>query len=172
MSYKFSKSILLMLLTLKPLLNRELQHIFVVCSNGMLVKKDSNSRQAMTSPGSLSAISLANSILSFTVNILVAIDSWNGTRNLSRLYVGVLISDIISLKRGQLSTNCLWNLQRLQRIPNLEPLGFKHLKTVPEINSDFLKILQEIWNMFLNINNEIQLFILGPRNLSKFIKIK
>ena len=78
----------------------------------MLVKRDSASRLAMKSPGCQSAISLANSKLFYTVYILVVISSRRGTRNLARLYVGVLIADIIGLKGGQLSTNCLWTLQR------------------------------------------------------------
>ena len=78
----------------------------------MLVRRDSTFRLAMKSPGSWSAISLANSKLFFTVYILVVISSRRGTRNLDRLYVGVLIADIIGLKGGQLSTNCLWTLQR------------------------------------------------------------
>ena len=78
----------------------------------MLIKRDSTSRLVMKSPGSWSAISLANSKLFFTVYILVVIGSRRGTRNLARLYVGVLIADIMGLKSGQLSTNCLWTLQR------------------------------------------------------------
>ena len=68
----------------------------------------------MESPGTLSAISLANSELFFTVDILVVIGSRRGTRNLARLYVGVLIlgAEILGLKGRQLSTNCLWTLQR------------------------------------------------------------
>ena len=106
------KSILLMLLTLALLLNKESQHTIIVSSNGMLVKRDSTSRLAMKSPGSWSAISLENSKLFFTVYILAVIGSRRGTKNLARLYVGVLIADIIGLKGGQLSTNCLWTLQR------------------------------------------------------------
>ena len=52
----------------------------------------------MKSPGSWSAISLANSNYFFAVYILVVIGSRRGTRNLARLYVGVLIADIIGLK--------------------------------------------------------------------------
>ena len=68
----------------------------------------------MESPGTWSAISLANSKLFFTVDILVVIGSRRGTRNLARLYVGVLIlgAEILGLKGRQLSTNCLWTLQR------------------------------------------------------------
>ena len=68
----------------------------------------------MESPETLSAISLANSKLFFTVDILVVIGSRRGTRNLARLYVGVLIlgAEILGLKGRQLSTNCLWTLQR------------------------------------------------------------
>ena len=71
----------------------------------MLVKRYSTSGLAMKSPGSWSAISLANSKLFFTGYILVVIASRRGTRNLARLYVSVLIADIIGLKGGQLSTN-------------------------------------------------------------------
>ena len=66
----------------------------------------------MKSPGSWSAICLANSKLFFHVYILVVIGSRRETRNLAGLYVGVLIADMIGLKGGQLSTNCLWTLQR------------------------------------------------------------
>ena len=80
----------------------------------MLVKRDSTSKLAMKSPGSWSAIYLANLKLFFTVCILVVIGSRRKTRNLARLYVGVSIADVIGLKGGQLSIN-------------LEPLGFKLL---------------------------------------------
>ena len=40
----FSKSILLILLTLASLLNKESQHTLVVSSSGMLVKRDATSR--------------------------------------------------------------------------------------------------------------------------------
>ena len=93
-------------------LNKESQHTLVVSSNGMLVKRDSTSRMAMKSPGSWSAISLANSKLFFTVYIWVVIGCRRGTRNFARLFVGILIADIIGLKGGQLSANCLWTLQR------------------------------------------------------------
>ena len=43
--------------------------------------------------------------------LLVVICYKRGIRNLAR-YVGALIDDIIGLKGGQLSTNCLWTLQR------------------------------------------------------------
>ena len=78
----------------------------------MLVKRDSTSRLAMKTLGSWSAISLENLELFFIVYILVVIGSRRGTRNVASLYVGVLIADIIGLKGGQLSTNCLWTLQR------------------------------------------------------------
>ena len=78
----------------------------------MLVKTNWKSRLTMKNPGSWSAISVANSNYFFAVYILVVIDSRRGTRNLARLYVGVLIADIIGLKGGQLSTNYLWTLQR------------------------------------------------------------
>ena len=68
----FSKSILLMLLTLASLLNKESQHTLIVSSNGMLVK---TSRLAMKSPASWSAIFLANSKLFFIVYILVVVGS-------------------------------------------------------------------------------------------------
>ena len=87
-----------MLLTLTSLLNKESQHTLIVSSNGMLVKTKWESRLTMKSPGSWSAISLANSNYFFAVYILVVIDSRRGTRNLARLYVGVLIADIIGLK--------------------------------------------------------------------------
>ena len=108
----FSKSVLLMLLTLALLLNKESQHTLIVSSNGMLVKRDSTPRLAMKRSEFWSAISLENSKLFFTVYILVVIDSRRGTRNLASLYVGVLIADVIGLKGGQLSTNCLQTLQR------------------------------------------------------------
>ena len=96
-----------MLFTLALLQNKESQNTLAVSSNGMLVKRDSTSRLAMKSPGSWSAISLENSKLFFTVYIMVVIDSRRGTGNLARLYIGVLIADVIGLKGGQLSTNCL-----------------------------------------------------------------
>ena len=94
------------------LLNKESQLTFIACSNGILVRMDSTSRLAMKRPGTWSAIYWANSKLFFTVYILVVIGSRRGTRNLAILYVGVLIVDVIGLKDGQLSTNCLWTLQR------------------------------------------------------------
>ena len=108
----FSKSVLLMLLTLASLLNKESQHTLIVSSNGMLVKRDSTSRPFMKCPGPRPAISLANSKMLFTVYILVVIGCRRETSNLARLYVDVLIADIIGLKGGQLSTNCFWTLQR------------------------------------------------------------
>ena len=94
------------------MLNKESQHTLVVSSNGMLVKRDLTSMLVMRSPRSWSEISLASSKLFFTVYILVVIGYRRGNRNLARLYVGVLIPDIIGLKGGQLLTNCLWTLQR------------------------------------------------------------
>ena len=44
--------------------------------------------------------------------MLVVISSRIGTITLARLCVGVLIADIIGLEGGQLSTICLWTLQR------------------------------------------------------------
>ena len=93
-------------------MHKEPQYILVVSSNDMLVKRDSKSRLDMKSPGPWSAISLANLKLFFTVYMLLVIGSRRGTTNLATLYVGVLIADIIDLKSGQLSTNCLWPLQR------------------------------------------------------------
>ena len=93
-------------------LSKESQHTLVVSSNGMLVKRDLTSRLAMKSTGSWLAISLANSKLFLTVYILVVIGSRRGTSNLGSLYVCVLVADITGLKGGQLSTNCLWTLQR------------------------------------------------------------
>ena len=61
-----------------------------------------------------SAIYLENSKLYFTVYIFVVIGFRKGTRNLSRLYVGVLITNIMGLKGWKLSTNCFWTLLRLK----------------------------------------------------------
>ena len=66
----------------------------------MLVKRDLPSRLNKKNPASWSTISLANSKLLFTVYILVVIGSKRGTRNLARLCVGVLITNIIDLKGG------------------------------------------------------------------------
>ena len=63
MARKFLLQILLMLLTLASLVNKELQQKFIVSSNGMLLKGDSTSRLAIKSIGSWSAISFANSKL-------------------------------------------------------------------------------------------------------------
>ena len=57
----------------------------------------------MKSRGSWSAVFLANCKLFFTVYIFVVIGSRGRNRNLARLYVGILISQIIGLKGGQLS---------------------------------------------------------------------
>ena len=70
--------------------------------------------------------------------ILVAIGSTSGSSNLARLYVGVLTADIIGLRVGQLSINCLWVLQRPKRTSNLEPFGFKLLYTDSEVTSELL----------------------------------
>ena len=78
----------------------------------MSVKRDSTSKLAVKVPRSWSAISLADSKLFFTAYILAVIGSRRGTRNLFKLYVGVLIADVIGLKGRQLSTNCLWTLER------------------------------------------------------------
>ena len=66
----------------------------------------------MTSPGSWSTFSLANSKPFFTVYILAVMGYRRGTKNLARLNVSVLIADKIGLKGKQLSTNCLCTLQR------------------------------------------------------------
>ena len=79
--------------------------------NNFFVKRESTSKLTMKSPGSWSAISLANSKLFLTAYILVVIGSRRGTRNLATLYVGVLIAEITGLKGGMLSNNCLWTLQ-------------------------------------------------------------
>ena len=63
----------------------------------MLVKRDSASRLALKIPGSWSKISLANLKLCFSVYLLVVIHSRRGNRNLARLYVGLLIADIIDI---------------------------------------------------------------------------
>ena len=63
MARKFLLQILLMLLTLASLVNKELPQKFIVSSNGMLLKGDSTSRLAIKSIGSWSAISFANSKL-------------------------------------------------------------------------------------------------------------
>ena len=54
----FAKVMLLILLTLASLLNKESQHTLLVSSNGMLVKRDFISRLTMKSLGCWSAISL------------------------------------------------------------------------------------------------------------------
>ena len=96
-----------MLLTLASLLNKESEDTFKVSSNGMLVKRDSTSRLAMKSSWVLISNFFSKFKTVFSVYILVVIGPSSGTRNLARLYVGVLIADIIGLKGGQLSTNCL-----------------------------------------------------------------
>ena len=67
----------------------------------MLVKRDSTSKPFMKSPGPWAAISLANTKMLFTVYILVVIGCGRETSNLARLYVDVLIADIVGLKGGQ-----------------------------------------------------------------------
>ena len=51
MARKFLLQILLMLLTLASLVNKELQQKFIVSSNGMLLKGNSTSRLAIKSLG-------------------------------------------------------------------------------------------------------------------------
>ena len=56
--------------------------------------------------------SLANSKIIFTINVLLLIRFGSRTRNLARIYQGVLTVDIIGVKDGQLSPNCFCTLQR------------------------------------------------------------
>ena len=105
----------------------------------MLLKRGSTSRLVIESPGSWSAIYLANLKLFFTVYILVAIGSRKGTKNLGRLYVDVLTADRISLKDEVI------NFTKTVKHSKPRTSWFETFRinfTISEIASEFFKSLR------------------------------
>ena len=75
----------------------------MVPSNGMLVNRLSTSKLAMIQLASKLATSSANENESWAVNSLTVKGNKIGTKNFTRLYVGVPIADKMGRKEGQLS---------------------------------------------------------------------
>ena len=65
--------------------------------------------------------------------ILIVKDFIRGTRNFANLYVGVLITDKVGQKGGQLSMITLGTLQSLHIIPGLVPAGLRDLLVSSDI---------------------------------------
>ena len=74
----------------------------MVSSNGMLIKRLSMSKLAMTQLVSKLTTSSANESQSWTVNSLTVKDDKIGTKSFAKLEVGVPIADKMGRKDGQL----------------------------------------------------------------------
>ena len=96
---------------------------WMVSSSGMLVKRLSTSRLAITQSGSSFTTSSEKENESWTVKSLTAKGDKKRTKKFARLYVGVPMADNIGRKNGQLFWTGLCTLARPYKIPGLDPVG-------------------------------------------------
>ena len=129
MARKFLLQILLMLLTLASLVNKELQQKFIVSSNGMLLKGDSTSRLAIKSIGSWSAISFANSKL-FVWGTYVLSFVW-GRCMWYVLYEEHVCSTFLMRNRKPVPhrrlTTYMSLIQNVPHVPRMKSITYTHL---------------------------------------------